>query len=191
MRNNKRLLYGLFALALAAPLAVFATITITGGAKFTGNLAIVGSLTKGSGTFEIDDPADPANKILFHSFVESPDVMNIYDGVATLDASGQVVITLPDYFDALNDDVRYQFFPMGEAMPNLYISQEEKNNQFAIAGGVPGGEVSWQITGIRHDPYILANPIIPEVEKGPGQPVDKGQYIFPDYDKYVPASAPQ
>jgi hypothetical protein len=50
-------------------------------------------------------------------------------------------------------------------MPNLYIKSQEKNNQFTIGGGTPGGQVSWQMTGIRHDAYILANPIIVRVLK--------------------------
>jgi hypothetical protein len=154
------------------------TIILTGNVKFLGNLAIVGSLTKGAGTFEIDDPIDPANKILFHSFVESPDALNIYDGIATLDKNGEVTIQLPDYYDALNQNSTYQFFPMDQAMPDLYVKTEEANNQFTIAGGVPGGQISWQISGVRHDPYILANPIIVEVEKGPGQLVDKGFCIY-------------
>jgi hypothetical protein len=153
-------------------------IILSGNVKFAGNLAIVGSLTKGSGTFEIDDPLDPANKILFHSFVESPDVKDIYNGSAIIDKNGEATIQLPFYYDALNKDSRYQFFPIGQAMPNLYVKTEEANNQFTIAGGVPGGKISWQITGIRHDPYILANPVIPEVEKGPGQLVDKGFCIY-------------
>ncbi|NQV92954.1 hypothetical protein HQ403_00470, partial [Candidatus Kaiserbacteria bacterium] len=43
----------------------------------------------------------------------------------------------------------------------------------------PNTRVSWQVTGIRHDPYILANPIEVEVEKGPDQLVDKGEYVHP------------
>lgn len=154
------------------------SITFTGNVKFNGNLAIVGSLTKGSGTFEIDDPIDPANKILFHSFVESPDALNIYDGIATLDDNGEVTIPLPDYYDDLNQDSTYQYSPLDQSMPDLYVKTEEADNQFTIAGGVPGGQVSWQISGVRHDPYLLANPIIPEVEKGPGQLVDKGFCIY-------------
>jgi hypothetical protein len=46
-----------------------------------------------------------------------------------------------------------------------------------IAGGAPNGKVSWQVTGVRHDPFILDNPIIPEVEKGPRQIIDKGEYV--------------
>jgi len=153
-------------------------LTINGNVKASMNLNVRGSISKGSGTFVIDHPVHPATKLLYHSFVESPDVKNIYDGVAVLDAKGEVIIQLPRYFDALNKEVRYQFFPIDEAMPGLYIKGEEGNNQFVIAGGVSGGKVSWQITGIRHDPYILANPITPEVEKGAGQPVQKGECLF-------------
>ena len=153
-------------------------LTLTGNVKFLANLSIIGTLSKASGTFEIDDPIDPANKLLYHSFVESPEARDIYNGNATLDHSGAVTIQLPDYFDALNTDVTYQFFALDQAMPNLYISQEEKNNQFSIAGGVPGGDITWEITGVRHDPYILANPIIPVVEKGPTQLVNKGTCLY-------------
>jgi len=41
---------------------------------------VTGKLTKGSGSFKIDHPLDPANKYLSHSFVESPDMMNVYNG---------------------------------------------------------------------------------------------------------------
>ena len=54
-----------------------------------GNLSIAGSVSKAGGSFKIDHPLDPAGKYLYHSFVESPDMMNIYNGVVTLDAKGQ------------------------------------------------------------------------------------------------------
>ncbi len=159
---------------LFVPSAVLA-VTLSGSVRFAGNLAITGALSKGSGTFVIDHPLDPANKLLYHSFVESPDVKNIYNGIATLDSNGEVTITLPDYFDALNTSVRYQFFALEKAMPNLHVKSEEKNNQFTIGGGIGGGSISWQITGIRHDPYILANPVVVEVPKGPSTPMNKGE----------------
>jgi hypothetical protein len=154
------------------------TIRLAGDIKFMQNLAVIGSVAKGSGTFVIDDPLAPFSKLLSHSFVESPDVKNLYDGVATLDQNGEAVIRLPLYWDLLNKDPRYQFFPLYQAMPNLYIKEEEHDNQFTIGGGVPGGQVSWQITGIRHDPYILAHPIIVEVWKTPSTIVPKGQCLF-------------
>ena len=148
-----------------------------------GTLTVTGNITKTSSTFAIDHPLDPADKILYHSLVESPDVKNIYDGIVHLNASGEATIELPAYFEALNKDFRYQFFPIGKSMPNLYIKEEIKNNQFIIGGGVSGSTASWQVTGIRHDPYILTNPIIPEVEKGPDAPIEKGEYIFEGYMK--------
>jgi len=162
-----------------APLFLHALITFTVGTKITGGYSVSGSLSKGSGTFVIDDPLEPRTKLLYHSFVESPDVKNLYDGIATLDKNGEAVIKLPDYFEALNRDFRYQFFPLYEAMPNLYLKVEEKGNQFVIAGGVPGGTISWQITGNRHDAYILANPVIPEVMKSPTTPVPQGTCLYP------------
>ena len=124
--------------------------------------------------------------LLYHSFVESPDVMNLYDGIATLDDNGEVTIELPSYFMALNRDFRYLATPLGSPMPNLYISGEVKKKWlglfgdivFSIACGVPHGRVSWQVTGIRHDPLIEQNPIIPEVKKGPNSLMDVGHCLF-------------
>jgi len=152
--------------------------TLSGNVLFSADITILGSLSKGSGTFVIDHPQKPRTHLLYHSFVESPDVKNIYDGIAKLDESGEATILLPSYFEALNKDFRYQYFPLFESMPGLYIKQEIYSNKFTIAGGEPGGRVSWQVTGIRHDPYILANPIIPEVEKGPDEIVNRGECIF-------------
>ena len=39
--------------------------------------------------FVIDHPLDPANKYLYHASVESPDVMNIYNGNVVTDANGR------------------------------------------------------------------------------------------------------
>jgi len=142
-----------------------------------GNVNIPGNLSKGGGSFKIDHPLDPANKYLYHSFVESPDMMNIYNGVATLDARGAVWITLPDYFGALNRDFRYQLTSMGRPQPELYIAKEISGSRFRIAGGKPGGRVSWQVTGIRQDAYANAHRIPVEEDK-PAQ--DQGHYLHPE-----------
>ncbi len=164
-------------LALLVPGAALA-VTLVGNVRFLGNLAVTGALSKGAGTFLIDHPLDPKNKLLYHSFVESPDVKNIYDGIATLDEGGEAEIVLPDYFDALNMSPRYQFFALDEAMPGLYVKEEEKDNRFVIAGGNPGGRISWQITGIRHDPYIRLHPVINEVWKSSKTEVDRGECLY-------------
>src|SRR5262249_51056917 len=64
-----------------------------------GNATFNGSLTvRGTKSFRIDDPLDPERKYLYHAAVESPDMKNIYDGIATLNSKGNAVVTLPPYF---------------------------------------------------------------------------------------------
>tara|TARA_E500000318_G_scaffold1676_7_gene2287 strand:+ start:47307 stop:48986 length:1680 start_codon:yes stop_codon:yes gene_type:complete len=143
---------------------------------FQGDVHIAGTLSKSSGSFKIDHPLEPENKYLSHSFVESPDMTNIYHGVETLDASGGAVVALPGYFEALNRDFRYQLTAIGAPMPNLYIASEISSNQFVIAGGVPNAKVSWEVMGVRQDPSAIENPIIVEEEKPDRH---KGKYLDP------------
>jgi hypothetical protein len=135
--------------------------------EFNGNVSVSGTLTKGGGAFQIDHPLDPENKYLQHSFVESPDMMNIYNGNVTLDAQGNATVALPAWFEPLNRDFRYQLTPVGAPGPNLYVAQKVSGNQFTIAGGTPNGEVSWQVTGIRQDAWANANRIQVETPKPP------------------------
>lgn len=144
---------------------------------FSGNVHVTGTLSKGAGSFKIDHPLDPANKYLQHSFVESPDMKNVYDGIVTLDANGGASVTLPDYFEALNRDFRYQLTAVGAPGPNLYVAKEISANSFRIAGGEPGMKVSWQVTGIRKDAFAEANRIKVEVAK---PPQERGKYLHPE-----------
>lgn len=161
--------------------AIFARTTSSSASSyagiFVGNVSISGNLAKSSGSFKIDHPLDPANKYLYHSFVESPDMKNIYDGVVTLDDTGAAVVTMPNWFDALNQDFRYQLTAIGAPGPNLYIAQEITGNTFKVAGGTPGMKVSWQVTGIRHDAYANAHRI--PVEQNKPQE-ERGTYIHPE-----------
>jgi hypothetical protein len=136
-----------------------------GAVQINGNLSVSGTVTKGGGAFQIDHPLDPTNKYLVHSFVESPDMKNIYDGVAVANALGEVTVELPEYFDALNKNFRYQLTPIGAPTPNLHVKQELIENRFTIAGAAPGQRVCWQVSGTRKDAWALANPIVVEREK--------------------------
>jgi len=141
-----------------------------------GSCSITGTLTKGAGSFKIDHPLDPENKFLSHSFVESPDMMNIYNGNVILDEMGEAVIELPEWFGVINRDFRYQLTCIG-GFAQIYIAEEIHNNTFKIAGGTQGLKVSWQITGIRKDPYAVKHPIIVEEEK---EEKLRGFYLHPD-----------
>lgn len=142
---------------------------------FNGRVHIQGTLSKSGGSFKIDHPLDPANKYLFHSFVESPDMKNIYDGVVTLDDNGGATITMPDYFSALNAEFRYQLTCIGGYAP-VYISSEIKGNTFCIGGGKAGLKVSWMLTGVRQDAYATYNRIKVEEDKASDE---KGRFLFP------------
>jgi hypothetical protein len=140
---------------------------------FNGNVHITGSISKGSGTFMIDHPLDPENKYLYHSFVESPDMMNIYNGNAVTDASGTATVIMPDYFEALNKDFRYQLTVIG-TFAQAIIAEKINGNQFKIKTDKPNVEVSWMVTGVRQDKYANAHRVVPEVEK---EPQFKGRYL--------------
>jgi hypothetical protein len=163
-----------------------ATFTGGSGVLITGNLTVTGTVSKGGGSFKIDHPLDPENKYLYHSFVESPDMMNIYNGVITLDANGEAWVDLPNWFQALNRDFRYQLTSIGAPGPNLYIAEEVANNRFRIAGGKSGAKVSWEVTGIRHDTFANKHRIPVEEVK----PVEeRGTLLVPVEPMTTPAIA--
>lgn len=153
-----------------------ASDVIVGGGGGPGTMSVLGSFSKGGGSFKIDHPLDPENKYLYHSFVESPDMMNVYNGVATLDHGGRAVVQLPDYFEGLNKDYRYQLTCIGGFAP-VYIAGKVQNNSFIIAGGMQGLEVSWQVTGIRKDKWAEKNRIPNAVDK---VGAEKGKYLHPE-----------
>jgi hypothetical protein len=107
-------------------------------------------------------------------------MMNIYNGNVTLDRGGHAVVQMPGYFEALNQDFRYQLTAVGAPGPNLHVSQEIVNNSFQIAGGTPGMKVSWQVTGVRHDAYAEAHRI-PVEEMKPA--MEQGSYLHPELFK--------
>jgi len=143
---------------------------------FLGKVRVTGQLLKGGGGFEIDHPLDPQNKSLSHSFVESPDMMNVYNGNVTTDAEGNAAVALPDYFEALNHEFRYQLTVIGQ-FAQAIVAEEIRNNRFAIKTDKPRVRVSWQVTGVRKDRWAAANRIPVEASKT-GE--EKGRYLHPD-----------
>jgi len=158
---------------------VYGTTTGSGGIALyaAGNATVTGTLAKGGGSFRIDHPLAPADKFLYHSFVESPDMMNVYNGTVVLDRRGRATVQLPDWFEALNRDFRYQLTAVGKAAPRLHVAKEVDEGHFTIAGGKAGQKVSWQVTGIRQDAWANTYRIPVEVEK---TAEDKGRYLHPE-----------
>jgi hypothetical protein len=142
---------------------------------FNGKVHITQLVNTARSGFQIDHPLEPDSKYLNHSAVESSDMKNVYDGIATLDSRGCGRVELPAWFEALNQDFRYQLTPIGSYSP-VYVAQEIVNNQFQIAGGNPGQRISWLVTGIRRDVWAERNPIAVEEHK---DAVDRGKFLHP------------
>jgi hypothetical protein len=146
-----------------------------GNGFYAGNLTVNGTVSKGGGSFRIDDPLDPANKTLSHSFVESPDMMNIYNGNVVTDRHGRASVELPAYFEALNGDFRYQLTVIGRFAQAIVV-EKVHDNKFVIETNRPAVEVSWQVTGVRHDAWANAHRIPVEELKSPEE---QGHYLHP------------
>ena len=144
--------------------------------SFVGNVDVQGKLTKTMGTFKIDHPLDPENKYLYHSFVESPDMMNLYNGTIITDVNGEAVVEMPDYFDALNKDFRYQLTVIG-TFAQAIVAAKMKNNRFVIKTNAPNVEVSWMVTGVRQDAYANKNRV--QVEENKPEK-ERGFYLHPE-----------
>ena len=155
------------------------TFAVSGGyaGDFEGDINVSGAVFAGTKDFKIDHPTDPANKYLLHSSVESSEMMNIYSGNATLNGSGEAIVQLPPWFEAVNGDFRYQLTSIGAPGPGLYIAQEISGGRFKIAGGSADSKVSWQVTAVRRDAYAKAYPLIVEQEKSARE---RGYYIHPE-----------
>jgi hypothetical protein len=144
--------------------------------EFLGDVEVSGTLSKGGGSFKIDHPLDPENKYLYHSFVESPDMKNIYDGNITTNQNGEATVELPDWFQALNRDFRYQLTVIG-TFAQAIVGEKINGNRFTIQTNAPNVEVSWQVTGIRKDGFADKHRIPVEEMK---QESERGFYLHPE-----------
>ena len=99
----------------------------------------------------VNSPTEPPSRFEAESYVESAEAMSVCSGTVTLDAKGQAEVQLPESFDTASREFRYQLTPVGAAA-SLFVAQEIRGRTFRIAGGSPGLKVSWQVSGIRHEP---------------------------------------
>jgi hypothetical protein len=147
-------------------------------ASFSGDVEVGGnfSVTGGTKNFKIDHPLDPENKYLYHAAIESSEVLNIYSGNITTDESGEALVTLPGWFEAINKDFRYQLTVLG-TFAQAIVADEIKNNHFKIKTNAAGVKVSWQVTGIRSDAAMLKHPFKVEEDKSSAE---RGFYLTPE-----------
>jgi hypothetical protein len=165
---------------------------------FAGNVNINGTTHTSGAAVVMDDPLDPENKYIYHASVQSSEMKNMYDGLVVLDGRGEATVRLPDWFEALNRDFRYQLTCIG-GFSRVWIEREVGGNEFTIKGEQPGQKISWQLTGVRQDAWANAHrtPLEmdkPESERGTllhpedvGQPLEKSLEwkMNPEYRKAV------
>jgi trimeric autotransporter adhesin len=144
--------------------------------NFSGDVNVQGTIFASSKDFKIDHPLDPANKYLYHASVESSEMMNIYSGNVTTDAGGEATVKLPDWFEALNGDFRYQLTVIG-TFAQAIIAHEIENGQFGIRTSAGNVKVSWEVTAVRHDAFAKAHPLVVEQEK---EAKVRGFYVHPE-----------
>ena len=145
-------------------------------AQFIGTVDVSGTLSATTKLFRIDHPLDPANRYLQHIAIESDEMANIYSGNVVTDANGRATIELPEWFETLNRDFRYQLTVIGE-FAQAVVSKKVEQNRFEIRTSSPKVEVSWQVTGIRQDAWAERNRIPVELDKAGDE---RGKFLHPE-----------
>lgn len=154
-----------------------------GSVLVTRDLYVNGKISKGGGGFRIDHPGDPAGKYLSHSFVESPEMLNVYAGTTVTDGNGEATVVLPDYFQVLNRDHRFQLTPIGQLALATVVDGMQRSG-FTIRTDQPDVTVCWQVTGVRQDQWAQAHPV--QVEEGKAEQ-DRGWFLHPELHGQPPA----
>ena len=103
-------------------------------------------------------------------------MLNVYSGTVTTNRAGAAKVRLPAYFEALNRDFRYQLTVIG-AFARAMVSEEIKDNEFAIQTDPGRVKVCWQVTGVRKDAWAEANRIPVEETK---PKAERGRYLHPE-----------
>lgn len=86
------------------------------------------------------------------------------------------MVTMPDWFEALNRDFRYQLTVIG-TFAQAIVATEMANGSFSIKTDKPNVKVSWQVTGVRQDAWANAHRI-PVEQLKPEK--ERGSYLHPE-----------
>jgi len=158
----------------------------TGGyaGYFSGDVQVTGNLASTAAGFLVDHPEDPTGRLLGQAYVASHEMLSTYSGNVTTDAEGRATVRLPGYVSSLNADFRYQLTVVG-GFAQAVVGQKVRDGRFVIRTSEPGVEVSWQVTGVRADPYARRNPFVAERAKKGAM---AGRLLRPDLHGRGPAA---
>lgn len=135
----------------------------SGNSLFGGNVSITGSLSKGSGTFEIEHPL-LQNKKLIHSFIEGPRCDNLYRGTSRIE-NGECVVNIDTdctqtkdcsmtegTFEKLNKNP--VFYLQNETSFNRLKGKIHENKLIITSESNECDTIHWIVIGERCDPFI-------------------------------------
>jgi hypothetical protein len=132
-------------------------------------------------SFRIDHPFDPENMYLKHYCQEGPEPQNVYNGMVETDAQGRAWVRLPDYFEEINKDFRYQLTVIddseGPGFVQVKVARKIQGNRFLIMTSAPHIEVSWEIKAKRNDLWVQKHGAPVEVEK---EGRERGRFQHPE-----------
>jgi len=130
-----------------------------------GTVQVIGALSKGSGSFEIEHPLESKREthLLRHSFVEAPTCDNIYRGKVTL-VNGSSSVNLDEAsgmsegtFVLLNKN--NQVFTTNESdWDNVKGIITGNTLNISCQNSDSTAEISWLVIGERHDDNIKTSP---------------------------------
>jgi hypothetical protein len=87
---------------------------------------------------------------------------------------------------ALNGHYRYQLTVVDSRFAQAIVTTPMSNNRFSIRTSRPHVRISWQVTGVREDPYARAHRI-PTEQRKVGR--DDGRYLQPELYGQPPSKA--
>ncbi len=138
----------------------FGDLDVAGDASVGGTLNVLGSKN-----FRIDHPLDPANRYLVHFASEGPEPFNVYAGRVFAGADGMAEVILPEWFELVNANYRYQLTALRAPAPDLHVAGEIESNRFLIGGAGDGQEISWEVRARRNDRTMRRLEAEPEIDK--------------------------
>lgn len=133
----------------------------------------------GTKSFQIDHPLRPDTHYLNHFCTEAPEPLNTYSGIVMTDNKGYATVRLPDYFESINRDFRYQLTVIDDSDDFILtkVTREIRDNRFVIRTDKPHVKVSWRVEAVRNDRWLQRHGFTTEQEK---EDEVKGKYLHPE-----------
>jgi hypothetical protein len=178
-RSNSTSGYGMYGYAAATSGLNYGVLGESASASGYGVYATGRLAASGAKLFQIDHPLRPETHFLNHFCTEGPEPYNAYSGNVVTDAQGYATVQLPDYFETINRDFRYQLTVIDNSDEFVLVKvvREIQNNQFVIRTSKPYVKVSWEVKAIRHDRWVQEYGYQTEQEKPKEY---QGRYLHPE-----------